>query len=168
MLFGMWTPVGPRNHVLDWGPYPRAKRQFWRRKGSIETLCHELWLSKENFPVCHCLNATKTFNVGAIVVTPKRQFLVQKMSFRVWHIDHRDWSIVFGTADPLRNPQNPMLYNAFQSVRRPQNACSCGGSYAPSSAFQTASWSVQPFLRSSWQRVRIFFSVCVKMRLTLD
>jgi len=33
MLFGMWTEVGPRNHVLDDGPDPHAKGSFegkWR------------------------------------------------------------------------------------------------------------------------------------------
>ena len=28
MSFGMWTEVGPRNHVLDDGPDPGAKGQF--------------------------------------------------------------------------------------------------------------------------------------------
>jgi len=26
MLFGMWTWAGPRNHVLDGGPYPHTQR----------------------------------------------------------------------------------------------------------------------------------------------
>jgi len=25
MLFGLWTQVGPKKHVLDWGYYPHAK-----------------------------------------------------------------------------------------------------------------------------------------------
>jgi len=29
MPFGLWTRVGPRNHVLDGGPDPHGKRQFW-------------------------------------------------------------------------------------------------------------------------------------------
>jgi len=28
MPFGLWIPVGPRNHVLDWVQIPRAKEQF--------------------------------------------------------------------------------------------------------------------------------------------
>jgi len=32
MPFGLWTWVDPRNHVLDEGPYPRAKGQFWEGK----------------------------------------------------------------------------------------------------------------------------------------
>jgi len=33
MSFGVWSRVGPRNHVLDGGPDLRGKGQFWGRKG---------------------------------------------------------------------------------------------------------------------------------------
>jgi len=33
MPFGLWTRMGPRNHVLDGGPYPRGKGQFWEGEG---------------------------------------------------------------------------------------------------------------------------------------
>ena len=39
MLFGNWTWVGPRNHVIDRGPVPHVKWKFW---GSIGTVCREL------------------------------------------------------------------------------------------------------------------------------
>ena len=34
MPFGLWTRVGPRNHVLDERPRPHMKRQFRGGKGS--------------------------------------------------------------------------------------------------------------------------------------
>jgi len=33
MSFGLWTQVGPRNHVVDGVQIPRAKGQFWGGKG---------------------------------------------------------------------------------------------------------------------------------------
>jgi len=32
MPFGLWTQVGPRNHVLDGGQDPPCKGQFWGGK----------------------------------------------------------------------------------------------------------------------------------------
>ena len=29
MPFGLWARMGPRNHVLDDGPDPHVKGQFW-------------------------------------------------------------------------------------------------------------------------------------------
>jgi len=29
MPFGLWTWMGPRNHVLDGGPDPHGNGQFW-------------------------------------------------------------------------------------------------------------------------------------------
>jgi len=34
MPFGMLTPVGPRNHVLDGVQIHHVKGQFWRQKGA--------------------------------------------------------------------------------------------------------------------------------------
>jgi len=34
MPFGLWTRVGPRNHVLDWGPDPHEKGVILRGKGA--------------------------------------------------------------------------------------------------------------------------------------
>jgi len=42
-LFGMWTRVGPRNHVLDGGPYPPCKMAILRGKGAAH--CKVLGLS---------------------------------------------------------------------------------------------------------------------------
>jgi len=60
----------------------------------------------------------------------------------------------------LPNPQNPMFYNTFQWVRHPKLPPLMEASTSPcytcfldpvNSAFQTASWSVQPFSRSPRQ-----------------
>jgi len=73
-LFGLWTWVGPRNHVLDGCPDPHAKWQFSGKRGgplqSIGTLCGELCkmaeLTKMPFGLCTLVDPRKhVFNAGA-------------------------------------------------------------------------------------------------------
>jgi len=42
MLFGLWTLVGPRKHVLDGAQIPREKGQLLGERTCPTTLCHEL------------------------------------------------------------------------------------------------------------------------------
>jgi len=69
---------------------------------------------------------------------------------------------VFLHSTILPNPLNPMLYNAFQLARHPENCPSREAIYTlcntcslnpPDSASQPASRLVQQFLHSSWQKV---------------
>jgi len=41
MPFGLRTWVGPRNHVLDWGPDPPCKGAILRGKGSLIVKCRD-------------------------------------------------------------------------------------------------------------------------------
>jgi len=68
--------------------------------------------------------------VGSVIIAiPKRQLLVQKTHHTTYvllrSVHH------FCTALPLSNLQNPVLDNAFQSVRHPESARSHGGIYIP-------------------------------------
>jgi len=65
------------------------------------------------------INATKNFNADAAIMTPKRQLLAQQR-----HAMHRSLRLVnpfFCTVHPLPIPQNPMLYNYFQSASHPKS-----------------------------------------------
>jgi len=63
------------------------------------------------------VNAAKNFDGGAIIPTPKRQLLAQKRHTDCLRLVHR----FFVQLILLPNPQNPMLYNAFQLTRHPKS-----------------------------------------------
>ena len=65
------------------------------------------------------INASKKFNTGAIIVTPRTQLLTYR-SLRSVHL-------LFVQLTLLSNPQNRMLYNAFQSARQLKSAPCYGG-----------------------------------------
>jgi len=108
------------------------------------------------------INATKNFNVGAMIVSPKRNYL---------HVTYRSLKSVnpFLHDTPFTRPPNPMLYNCPDTPKVPllmgaaTFPCNTGYLDWPYSASETASRLVQPFLHSSRQRVPVLM-VCVKMR----
>ena len=54
------------------------------------------------------VNTTKNFNAGAIITTPKKQFLALKHIIQHIHVDDEDHSTLF-----CSHAKTPMLYNAF-------------------------------------------------------
>ena len=91
-----------------------------------------------------------------------------------WHIDRYERPTHFCSAQLtlLSNPSNLMLCSALQTPRKwpftwRHIHCSNTCSLDPQTQHpHTASRLVQLFLLSSWQRVPIFYNVCVKMQLT--
>jgi len=77
--------------------------------------CHEI-NALTNLTEIQQINATKNYNAGAIVATPKRQLLCKNTSYDVQIF--KIGSPVFCTTNHFANPQNPMLYKAYQSARR--------------------------------------------------
>ena len=81
--------------------------------------------------------------------------------------------MVFVRLTLLPNPQNPMLYNAFQSAWHPKSDPSHGGIYTPRNtcslhppdlASQTVPQLAHPFLHSSWQRFPILYTITTVLR----
>ena len=93
------------------------------------------------------INTTKNFNAGAIITTLKRQLLAQKTH----PTTNRSSTSVHPFFFAFTQPQNPTLYNVFQSARRPKVPVPTAVSTSPYSrssldphdaAFQTAYQSV--------------------------
>jgi len=63
------------------------------------------------------INSTTNCNTGAMTTTPKGKDLCKDTSYNVQIVNIGP--LVFCTAHPFTHPQNPMLYNAFQSARHP-------------------------------------------------
>jgi len=57
----LWTQVGPRNHILDWGPDPQCKRAILRGKWwpivKYSSLCCELYENEMPFGMWTWLRA---------------------------------------------------------------------------------------------------------------
>ena len=50
MLLSKWTPVGPRNHLLAWGPDPpKGEEQFW---GSLKYMEHPVRVTVIHICIC--------------------------------------------------------------------------------------------------------------------
>jgi len=41
MLIGLWARMGTRNHLLDGGPDPHGKGQFWGKGRPLQSICRE-------------------------------------------------------------------------------------------------------------------------------
>jgi len=71
MSFGLWARMGPRNHVLDWGPDPLTGRGNFEGKGRpIGTLCHKVckngWTDLNDLYVCDAFPG-KDVTFGSVV-----------------------------------------------------------------------------------------------------
>jgi len=99
------------------------------------------------------------FLTHAFIATPKRQLIAQKHVKSVHQF-------FFAQLTLLRNPPNPMLYNAFKSGRHPKSAFS-RGAYVPipwTHPTQHSKLHLDRFSRFCTGH----FTMCVKTRLTRD
>ena len=109
MPFGLKTPVGPRNHVLDGGPDPHGKRQFWGERGVplYSILC------------CHlCKNGWTDRDVVWVIDFFKPKLTCGRTPFHgVRSHNIRMWNVGFDV-DRLHRPQQ---YAYQTSVKTPNH-----------------------------------------------
>jgi len=96
------------------------------------------------------------------------QSLAQKHIILTWCICCWDGLPIFGQLTLYPSPKVLCFTLFFNQPEIPKSAHSCGGIYTPCNtcsldppdwASQTVSWSIQPFLHSSRQKVHILYNV---------